>query len=59
MIKRFCDICQKEIKNGEDIFHLQIIKDGYVEELDRHNEMCNECRNKITQFIQDIEKGVK
>lgn len=59
MLKRFCNLCDKEIKEDDDIFTLEIRmydkEHKYNKEHEYYDDICNDCINKIKQSIKLVD----
>ena len=59
MIKKCCDICEREITIKTEYFHVRVLSgDGTRMSNHRWNkELCESCFNAMETFLEDLRNG--
>lgn len=61
MIKTYCDICEKEITDGEGFIRIQkrfLLKSyDFKTESISHDAICEDCFNKIYKFVKNLKNN--
>lgn len=53
MLKCFCDICEKEIRNYSNNYAIEIIHKSPSSQENFYKDVCEDCRNYIQEKINE------
>lgn len=56
MLKRFCDICGKEISSDYKVYSLKMILQSTNYVILNYDDICEDCKIKIVMFKDTLKK---